>query len=80
MFDSMKGLKDLSPVAEAPVLEELFVVASNQFRPEDFKPFIGHAHLKAATIGLGSTRKNEEAQKLLGLPKCGGFKSKFIYN
>jgi hypothetical protein len=77
-LDTMKGINDLSPVADAPALEELFVVAANQLKPDDFKPFVGHPTLKSATIGLCSVRKNEQAQKLLGLPKCEGFKSKFI--
>jgi hypothetical protein len=78
-LDTMKGLTDLSPIADAPVLEELLVVAANHLDSDDFKPFIGHSKLKAATIGLGSTRKNEQGQKLLGLPKCKGFKSEFAY-
>ena len=79
-LDTMKGIKDLSPVADAPVLEELLVVAASQLKPEDFKPFVGHPTLKSATIGLCSIRKNERVQKLLGLPGCTGFKSEFIYN
>jgi hypothetical protein len=79
-LDTMKGLTDLSPIADAPALEQLLVVAANQFQPDDFKSFIDHSTLKSAMIGLGSIRKNERAQQLLGLPKCNGFKSKFIYN
>ena len=79
-LDTMKGLTDLSPIADAPALEQLLVVAANQFQPDDFKSFIDHSTLKSAMIGLGSIRKNEQAQQLLGLPKCNGFKSKFIYN
>ena len=79
-LDTMKGIKDLSPIADAPALEELLVVAASQLKPDDFKPFVGHPTLKSAIIGLCSIRKNEQAEKLLGLPKCDGFKSKFIYN
>ena len=71
---------DLSPIADAPALEELLVVAANQLKPDDFKPFMGHPKLKAATIGLGSIRNNEQVQKLLGLPKCDGFKTEFPYS
>jgi hypothetical protein len=78
-LDTMKGLTDLSPIAHAPALEELLVVAANHLRPDDFRPFLGRPRLKAATIGLGSTRKNEQVQKLLGLPKCAGFKTEFAY-
>ena len=78
-IDTMKGITDLSPIADAPVLEELLVLAANHLNSDDFNPFVGHPKLKAATIGLGSTRKNEQVQKLLGLPKCEGFKSEFAY-
>jgi hypothetical protein len=78
-LDGMKGITDLSPIADAPALEELLVVAANQLKTEDFKPFIGHPRLKAATIGLGSIRKNEQVHQLLGRPKCDGFKSEFAY-
>lgn len=78
-LDTMKGLSDLSPIADAPSLEEMFVVAANQLKPDDFKPFIGHPSVKAATIGLGSIRKNEQVNALLGLPKCDGFKTEFTY-
>jgi internalin A len=78
-FDTMKGITDLSPIADAPNLEELLIVAANHLNSDDFKPFVGHPKLRAATIGLGSTRKNEQVQKLLGLPKCEGFKSEFAY-
>lgn len=78
-LDTMKGVADLSPIADAPNLEELLVVAAHHLNPDDFKPFMGHPKLKAATIGLGSTRKNEQVEKLLGLPGCEGFKSEFAY-
>jgi hypothetical protein len=79
-LDTMKAITDLAPIADAPALEELLVVGANQLQPDDFKPFVGHATLKSATIGLGSIRRNEQAQELLGLPKCDGLKSKFVYN
>jgi len=78
-LDAMKGITDLSPIADASNLEELIVVAANHLNSDDFKPFAGHPNLRAATIGLGSARKNEQVQKLLGLPKCEVFKSEFAY-
>jgi len=78
-LDTMKGVTDLSPVAAAPLLEELFVVGANQLQPEHFEAFLGHPSLKCATIGLGSSRKNEQVKKLLGVPNCDGFKSEFVY-
>lgn len=78
-LDTMKGITDLSPIADAPNLEELVVVAANHLSLEDFIAFVGHPKLRAATIGLGSTHKNEQVQKLLGLPEFNGFKSDFDY-
>ncbi|HEY3411709.1 MAG TPA: hypothetical protein VGM51_01485 [Armatimonadota bacterium] len=66
-LDTMKGLTDLSPVADAPALEELFVFAGNQLKPDDFRPFLGHPTLKAAVIGLGSLRKNDQVREILSL-------------
>jgi len=79
-LDTMKGITDLSPVADAPVLEELCVFGANHLQPEHFIPFVGHPSLKCASIGLGSIRKYEQVKKLLGLPECKGIKSEFTYN
>jgi len=76
---NMAGISDLSPVAKAPALEELLVVDAKHLQPEDFNPFIGHLALKSARIGLGSLRKNERVQQLLGLPKGDGLTPEFIY-
>ena len=76
---TMKGITDLSPIADAPALEELFIIAANHLNPDDFKPFVGHPKLVAANIGLGSTRKNDQVQKLLGLPRCDAFTSEIAY-
>jgi hypothetical protein len=78
-LDTMKGITDLCPIAEAPALEELLVFAANHLQPAALRPFIGHLTLKAATIDLGSIRKNEETQRMLGLPKCDGLKAEFTY-
>jgi internalin A len=78
-LDTMKGITDLSAVAAAPALEELIVVSAPQLSPDDFKPFIGHPTLKKMCIGLGSQRKNEQVQDLLGLPECEGYKTEFSY-
>jgi len=67
-IETLKGLGDLSPVAAAPALEELVVADMRHLRPESFEPFVGHSRLRAATIGLGSLRKNAAAERLVGLP------------
>lgn len=68
-LETMKGLSDLSSVAAAPVLEELLVLDMGHLHPEAFQPFVGHPRLRAATIGLGSTRKNAAVKHLLPLPE-----------
>jgi hypothetical protein len=67
-LEQMSGVSDLAPVADAPALEELVVSHARHLRPEDFRPFVGHPTLRAASIGLGSIRRNEQVQSLLGLP------------
>jgi hypothetical protein len=68
-LETMKGLRDLSSIATAPALEELLLVDMSHLLPEDLTPLIGHPNLKTVTLGLGSLRKNEAAQRLLGLPE-----------
>ena len=63
----MKGLRDLTPVAAAPALEELMAIDMGHLTPEAFRPFVGHPTLRAVRIGLGSKRKNAAAQHLLPL-------------
>lgn len=67
-IESLKGLSDLTPISEAPNLEELVIVRMNHLRLENFTPFKGHRALRAATIGLGSMKRNAEVSALLGLP------------
>jgi hypothetical protein len=45
------------------------VIDMRQLTPDSFTPFLGHASLKAATIGLGSLKRNTAAERLLNLPK-----------
>jgi len=70
-LESLKAVRDLRPLAAAPSLEELVLVDMKQLTHEALLPFRDHPHLRAATLGLGSRKKNEAAEKLLGLPKCG---------
>jgi hypothetical protein len=78
-IDTMKGLTDLSPISQAPSLEELLVLSGNQWEPRDFRPFVGHPSLKTVVIGLGSVRKNRETEALLGLSRGDGPISEFEY-
>jgi len=76
----MKGISDLSPLVEAPALEELCVSDARHLSVEHFKPFIGHSTLKRASIGLCSMRKNKEVDEMLGLPKVLNYKTDFNFN
>jgi hypothetical protein len=66
-IDKLKNLSDLSPISEAPNLEELTVVDMKQLPLEALQPFVGKKKLRAARIGLCSMRRNKEAEELLNL-------------
>lgn len=65
---NMKGLTDMSPLATAPALKELWVWQAEHVQPEAFASLVGHPTLERATIGLGSDRKNNAVKELLRLP------------
>jgi hypothetical protein len=67
-LETMKGLVDLTPVAQALALEELLLIAMTHLPAEAVRPFIGHPSLKSCRLGFGSKRKNDAAYRLLGLP------------
>ena len=69
-LETMKGLYDISPIAEAPALQELLVVDTPQLMPEEFRCLVSHPTLKAATFALGSMKKNEIVKQMLGLPRA----------
>jgi hypothetical protein len=66
MIDTMNGLHDLRPIAEAPNLERLAAVAMRHLDPEAFRPFVDHPTLKLVSAGLGSDKKNAAAARVLG--------------
>jgi hypothetical protein len=59
-LETMKGLSDLQPIADAPGLEELLVIDMRHLQPEALRPFVGHRTLRAAAVGLGSLKKNAD--------------------
>jgi hypothetical protein len=67
-LETMKGLRDLGPLATAPALEAVELIDMRHLQPEDLRPLVGLPKLRAVTPGLGSRRKNEAATALLGLP------------
>jgi hypothetical protein len=71
-LETMNGLTDLTPVADAPSLEELLVLGMPQLQPDTFRPFIGHPRFRRVMAGLGSMRKNACVAQLLGLPPSVG--------
>ena len=78
-LQTMKGLSDLQPIADAPLLEELLVIDMPHLQPEALRPFIAHRTLRAATVGLGSIKKNAVVDSMLGLPDVGTLKGGFEY-
>ncbi len=69
-LEKMSGIRDLAPLAAAPALEELAICDMKHLSPADFQCFVGHRRLRAATIGLGSVRKDREIAALLQLPEA----------
>jgi hypothetical protein len=68
-LEGMGGLSDLTPLATAPALEDLLLIDMRHLQPEALRPLVGHPRLRAATVGLGSDRRNRAAAELLGLPR-----------
>jgi len=67
-LETMKGLSDLSPLAHAPALEQLLLVDMVHLRQEHLEPLRNHPSLQSIGIGLGSVKRNQAAQEMLGLP------------
>jgi len=67
-LESMEGIGDLRPLAGAPALEELLLIAMRHITLDDLAFLQGHPTLQAALIGLGSTGRNAAAQLLVGVP------------
>lgn len=67
-IETMKGIEDLTPLADAPNLEQLLLVDMKHLSPDAVRPFVGHPRLRAASVGLGSIRRNAVARNILGLP------------
>ncbi len=69
-LDGMRGMVDegsLATLRDVLSLQDLEVTAA-RLPVEAFRPLVDHPRLTAATIGLGSTRKNEEVCRMLGVP------------
>jgi Leucine-rich repeat (LRR) protein len=66
-LEHMRGIVDLSPLAAAPVLAEVSLVACNHMQPDDFAPLLHCRTLQRVNIGLGSDRKNRAVRDLLGI-------------
>jgi hypothetical protein len=65
---NMRGIANLRPLLSAPELETVSLVEMQHLKPEDVGELAAHPTLKYVRAGLGSTRKNEEAHRLVGLP------------
>ncbi|GAB3827493.1 hypothetical protein ACFPIJ_07760 [Dactylosporangium cerinum] len=67
-LERLTGLSDLTPLRSAP-LQTLWLIDMNHLRRPHLEPLIGHPTLGAAVFGLGSVARNDEAERLLGLPE-----------
>jgi hypothetical protein len=71
-LETMRGLRDLRPLATAPALEDVVLIDMPHLKPEDLRPLVGLPRLKGVTAGLGSMRENAAAHSLVGLPEVDG--------
>jgi len=67
-IENLKGLSEVCAIADAENLRELVVVSMPQIPVSGFECFRNHPTLQAASVGLGSMRRNAEVTKLLGVP------------
>ncbi|WP_345764681.1 hypothetical protein [Diaminobutyricibacter sp. McL0608] len=65
----MRGIKDLRPLLSAPELETVSLIEMQHLKPEDVGILAANPTLRYVRAGLGSTRKNEEARRRVGLPE-----------
>jgi hypothetical protein len=70
-LETMKGVTDLAPIRQAPNLRQLAVVDMGHLQPEAFAPLAGQSALESLRVGLGSKRKNEAVDRLMGLRREG---------
>jgi hypothetical protein len=70
-IETMKGLKDLRPLAATPFLEEFSAVDMGHLQPEDFRCFVGHPTLKYLNGTLGSLKKNNAMKAMFPGLKSG---------
>jgi hypothetical protein len=73
-LETMNGLTDLAPIRDAPSLRQLAVVDMSHLQPEAFAPLAGHPTLESVRFGLGSKRKNDAVERLIGLPREGDWR------
>lgn len=66
-LETMKGVTDLSPLLTAPGLTDLTVADMGHLKPADVTILRSHHSLRRLGVGLGSIRKNEEVESLMGL-------------
>jgi hypothetical protein len=63
-LENMKGLKDVSAIAHAPVLEEFSHFSAENAAPEQYTDVLRMPTLKSVRVGFGSRRKNEDFEEL----------------
>jgi len=64
-LENMKGLKDISSLESAPVLEEFVHWGARDMQPEDYLFLLRKPSLKRVSVGFGSDKKNNRFKGLL---------------
>jgi hypothetical protein len=66
-IDGLKGLADLRSLATASNLEDLWIEYMPHLTPQHFRPLAGHPQLRRAVADIGSLKKAEQVEELLGI-------------
>lgn len=64
-LDALAAVRDLTPIAHAPALQELRITAMPQLNVDDFGPLQRCAGLRRLDVAIGSRRKEREINRAL---------------
>ena len=71
--EGLKGPTSITAIANAPNIRDLMLDVP-QLRIDDIACLVDHPTISAASIGLGSVKRNDEAREVMGLPDVSDYK------
>lgn len=69
-LERMRGLTDISGIANAPKIEDLIIMESESLLPENLECFIGHPTIKRILPGIGTLPSAKYKQANAMFPQC----------